>query len=91
MFNPTNVALVLMLLVTDAAWVSPGQWGTHAIFAFGMACAGLAVVHRATRSDVTVAFLAAYAGLVARSVGSANLRPSRSIAWRAGRSCCSPS
>ena len=68
-FNPTNLALVVLLLTTDAAWVSPGQWGTHAIFAFGMACAGLMVVHRAMRSDVTIAFIATYAALiVARSI-----------------------
>jgi Na+-translocating ferredoxin:NAD+ oxidoreductase RnfD subunit len=63
-FNPTNLALVALLLTTDAAWVSPGQWGTQAVLAFGFACAGLLVVHRAERSDVTIAFLAVYAGLV---------------------------
>jgi Na+-translocating ferredoxin:NAD+ oxidoreductase RnfD subunit len=68
-FNPTNLALVVLLLTTDAAWVSPGQWGTHAIFAFGMASAGLLVVHRATRSDVTLAFIASWATLIfARSL-----------------------
>jgi hypothetical protein len=68
-FNPTNLALVVMLLATDAAWVSPGQWGTNAVLAFTFACSGLLVVHRATRSDVTFAFLACYAGLVfARSL-----------------------
>ncbi|MEZ5421308.1 MAG: hypothetical protein R2708_28765, partial [Vicinamibacterales bacterium] len=60
-FNPTNGALVALLLVTDAAWVSPGQWGTGATFAFGLASAGLAVVHRSARSDVTLAFIASYA------------------------------
>lgn len=68
-FNPTNGALVALLLVSDGVWVSPGQWGTGATFAFAIACAGLAVVHRSTRSDVTLAFLAAYAALlVGRSV-----------------------
>lgn len=68
-FNPTNGALAALLLTTDAVWVSPGQWGTTAIFAFAMACAGLAVVHRSARSDVTVAFLVSYAALaVGRSV-----------------------
>jgi Na+-translocating ferredoxin:NAD+ oxidoreductase RnfD subunit len=68
-FNPTNVALVALLLATDAVWVSPGQWGASAILAFFVACAGGLVVHRALRSDVTFAFLAAYAGLlVARAV-----------------------
>jgi hypothetical protein len=63
-FNPTNGALVALLLLTDGTWVSPGQWGTGATFAFAMASAGLAVVHRSARSDVTVAFIATYAALV---------------------------
>lgn len=68
-FNPTNGALVALLLITDDAWVSPGQWGAGASFAFAMACAGMLVVNRATRSDVTLAFIASYAGLItARSL-----------------------
>jgi hypothetical protein len=63
-FNPTNGALVALLLTTGQAWVSPGQWGTAAAFGFAMACAGLLVVHRAARSDVTLAFMATYAGLL---------------------------
>jgi hypothetical protein len=63
-FNPTNGALVAVLLLGDGVWVSPGQWGTGATFAFAIACAGLAVVHRSSRSDVTLAFLAAYATLL---------------------------
>lgn len=63
-FNPTNVALVALLLVTDRAWVSAGQWGAGATFAFALASAGLAVVHRSSRSDVTLAFIAAYAAIV---------------------------
>jgi Na+-transporting NADH:ubiquinone oxidoreductase subunit NqrB len=64
-FNPTNGAIVAMLLVTRQVWVSPGQWGTPAIFAFLMACTGMLVVMRAARSDVTVAFIACYVALVA--------------------------
>jgi enediyne biosynthesis protein E5 len=68
-FNPTNFGLVAMLLVTDAVWVSPGQWGTAAFFAFAIACAGILVVRRAARSDVTLAFLGFYALLLfARSL-----------------------
>jgi Na+-transporting NADH:ubiquinone oxidoreductase subunit NqrB len=63
-FNPTNFALVVLMLTTDLAWVSPGQWGTHAALAFALACAGLLVVNRAARADVTLAFMAAYAGLL---------------------------
>ena len=63
-FNPTNVALAALILATPDVWVSPGQWGTGASFAFALACAGLAVTFRSARSDVTLAFLAAYAMLV---------------------------
>jgi Na+-translocating ferredoxin:NAD+ oxidoreductase RnfD subunit len=45
-------------------WVSPGQWGTTAVLAFLIACAGGLVVNRASRSDVTWAFILIYAGIV---------------------------
>ena len=63
-FNPTNVALVAMLLLTGQVWVSPGQWGSTAVFAFLLASAGGLVVNRAARADVTWAFLAAHAALL---------------------------
>ncbi len=63
-FNPTNFALVAMMLLTRAIWVSPGQWGNAAFFAFLIASAGGLVVNRAARSDVTLAFIASYLGLL---------------------------
>lgn len=64
LFNPTNGALVALLIVTPDAWVSPGQWGNVAFFAFLMACLGGLVVHRALRSDVTYAFVLFYGALL---------------------------
>ena len=67
-FNPTNFALVLLLL-TGQAWASPGQWGSAAVLGFFVVCLGGLVVNRAARSDVTLAFLIAYGSLVvARSL-----------------------
>ena len=63
-FNPTNFGLAAAVLATGRAWVSPGQWGAPAFFAFLVACAGGLVVTRAARADVTAAFLAGYAGLL---------------------------
>ncbi len=63
-FNPTNFGLVVMMLVTDAVWVSPGQWGSAAFLGFLLAGIGGLVVHRAERGDVTWAFLAAYSLLL---------------------------
>lgn len=62
-FNPTNFGLTLMLL-TDQAWVSPGQWGSQAFFGFLLACLGGLVIYRAARSDVTYAFLLFYAAIL---------------------------
>jgi enediyne biosynthesis protein E5 len=62
-FNPTNGAIVAMLLLTDGVWVSPGQWGNAAVFAFLLAAAGGLVVNRAARVDVTWTFLASHAAL----------------------------
>ena len=63
-FNPTNGGIVAMMLLTNDVWISPGQWGSAAFFAFLMACAGGIVVNRAARADVTYAFIACYAALV---------------------------
>ena len=64
LFNPTNFGIVAMMLLTGQVWVSPGQWGNVAFFAFLMACLGGLVVNRAARSDVTYAFIAFYMALV---------------------------
>jgi Na+-transporting NADH:ubiquinone oxidoreductase subunit NqrB len=64
LFNPTNGAIVVMLLATGQVWVSPGQWGSGVIFAFLLASAGGLVVNRAARADVTWTFLACWAGLL---------------------------
>ncbi len=63
-FNPTNGGLVAMLLLSDRVWVSPGQWGSVALFALLMASVGGLVVNRASRSDVTFAFIACYCALI---------------------------
>jgi Na+-transporting NADH:ubiquinone oxidoreductase subunit NqrB len=63
-FNPANFGLVTMMLLADGAWVSPGQWGSAAFAGFLVACLGGLVVHRAERSDVTWAFVIAYAALL---------------------------
>lgn len=62
-WNPTNLGIVVMMLF-GIGWVSPGQWGSVAFFAFLLACCGGLVVNRAARSDVTYAFLGSYIGLL---------------------------
>ncbi len=63
-FNPTNLGLVVMMLVSERVWVSPGQWGNVAFFGFLLASLGVLVVNRAARSDVTYAFLGFHVAIV---------------------------
>jgi len=74
-FNPTNFGIAVLLLFTagdffpailpaNALWVSPGQWGTGLVLAFFFACLGFLVVFRATRMDVSIAFICFYAVMV---------------------------
>jgi len=63
-FNPTNIGIVVLLLLSDHAWVSPGQWGSAAFMGFLIACIGGLVVNRASRSDVTYAFMFFYTALI---------------------------
>ena len=83
LFNPTNFGIVAMMLADRTqVWVSPGQWGNVAFFAFLMACLGGLVVNRAARSDVTFAFIAFYM--------CARLRPVALARRAAGDSAASP-
>ena len=63
LFNPTNLALIVVL-ATGLGWISPGQWGQVAWFAFLVACLGSLVVTRAARADVPLSFLGFYMGLL---------------------------
>jgi hypothetical protein len=67
-FNPAAFGIAVAVLLTDRAWISPGQWGSGASLMLLIAGFGCLVVYRAMRWDVTVGFLAAYAAvLFARS------------------------
>jgi enediyne biosynthesis protein E5 len=63
LYNPTNLVLVVMLLL-GAGWISPGQYGQVAFAAMLIVCAGLMVVTRAARADVTLSFLVVYSGVL---------------------------
>ena len=62
-FNPTNVALVVLLLSSEGAWVSSGQWGSGPIAAAALVAAAGWVL-RSARGDVAVAFLASWSALL---------------------------
>lgn len=63
-FNPANIGIVSMILLTDQAWTTPGQWGPVLIGAFAMAGLGLLVTSKAARADVPLLFMGFYAALL---------------------------
>ncbi len=68
LFNPTNLGLVVAMLLTAHAWCSPSQWGHGAAQLGWFAAFGLAVAHRSFRSDVSLVFLGTWVGLKAARV-----------------------
>lgn len=63
-FNPANVAIVTLVLASDHAWITTGQWGNAALGALALACLGFLVLTRAKRSETTLAFLCGFAALL---------------------------
>ncbi len=63
-FNPANVALVSLMLLSDHAWISSGQWGSATLGALALACLGMLVLTRARRAETTIAFISAWALLL---------------------------
>lgn len=64
-FNPSNLAIAVLILVSGQAWISPAQWGSQAWGAFLIACLAGLVLSRARRADIALAFLATFAALLA--------------------------
>ncbi len=64
-FNPANFGIIMVLLFTPDAWVSPGQWGADWWYLALFIGTGGIVLGRVGRWDTSMAFLIAYAGLEA--------------------------
>jgi Na+-transporting NADH:ubiquinone oxidoreductase subunit NqrB len=64
-FNPANFGIMIALILTPHAWVSPGQWGDDWWYLLLFIGLGGIVLKRVGRWDTSVAFLVAYALLEA--------------------------
>lgn len=64
LFNPANIGIVAVTLATNAAWTTPGQWGSAVWLAAIIAGVGVVVASRAARLDVPLIFLATFSALV---------------------------
>jgi Na+-transporting NADH:ubiquinone oxidoreductase subunit NqrB len=59
-FNPTNFGIIVAILISSDAWISPGQWGNSALLVFMLGALGLLVLLRVKRFDTAIAFLSAF-------------------------------
>jgi hypothetical protein len=64
LFNPSAFGMVATLLITQDAWLSPGQWGSNVVLFFFVCTLGTIVVTRVQKLDVSLAFLVGFLGLL---------------------------
>ncbi len=63
-FNPSNIGIVTVILLTDAAWVVPGKWGQEMWWALILSGIGLIAIIGISRMLPTIIFLFTYFGLL---------------------------
>jgi Na+-transporting NADH:ubiquinone oxidoreductase subunit NqrB len=64
-FNPANFGIIAALIITNDAWVSPGQWGADWWYLLLFVGTGGIILKRVGRWDTSIAFLLAYSSLEA--------------------------
>lgn len=57
LFNPGNFGIIASILIFGDAWISPGQWGSDALFLFVISTFGAIVLLKIGRLETTVTFL----------------------------------
>ena len=63
-FNPSALGIVVAIVFTGNAWISPGQWGSNMVILFGVLSLGFIVTTRVQKLDVSLAFLGTFAALL---------------------------
>lgn len=63
-FNPSALGIVVAVVLTGNAWISPGQWGSGAVIMFSVFCLGFIITTRVQKLDVSLAFLGTFGGLL---------------------------
>ena len=58
LFNPANFGIIFSILILGDAWISPGQWGSSAIFLFALTVLGGIVLMKIGRLETSIVFLA---------------------------------
>ncbi|MFN0202799.1 MAG: RnfABCDGE type electron transport complex subunit D [Bacteroidia bacterium] len=58
-FNPANFGIIVTILLTQDAWISPGQWGSGTILLFLVGALGTMIIFKVGRIDISLGFLGA--------------------------------
>ena len=64
LFNPANFGIVAAILLTNDAWVSPGQWGSSVLLWFIVGAGGLMMILKVGRIDTSITFLLVFGALL---------------------------
>lgn len=57
-FNPSNFGIVAVILLTGQAWISPGQWGSGALFIFLIGGAAMLITIKVRTLATGITFIA---------------------------------
>jgi Na+-transporting NADH:ubiquinone oxidoreductase subunit NqrB len=57
LWNPANFGIIIAIILSGNAWVSPGQWGNQAVFVLVSSVAAWNVLSRIGRIDTGIIFL----------------------------------
>jgi enediyne biosynthesis protein E5 len=63
-FNPSALGIVSAILLTNKAWVNPGQWGSGMVLLFAVLCLGCIVVTKVQSLSASISFLGVFASLL---------------------------
>lgn len=57
LFNPANFGIIFAILVLQDAWISPGQWGSDAMFLFVLSVLGGIILLKIGRLETSLVFI----------------------------------
>ena len=63
-FNPANIGIIGAIVLSNQAWISPGQWGSEAITWFFVGSAGLMMILKVGRLDTAFTFISVFGALL---------------------------
>lgn len=63
LFNPANFGIIATILLTNQAWISPGQWGSSIVLLYFIGAAAIMILFKVGRLDTSFTFLLTFFAL----------------------------